>query len=46
MNTIPRHNTANTQYDKEPCKGDTPKAQGGMRAKPDMKPWVHANKIK
>ena len=23
-NTIPRHNTANAQSDKEPCKGDTP----------------------
>ena len=23
-NTIPRHNTANAQYDNEPCKGDTP----------------------
>ena len=23
-NIIPRHNTANAQYDKEPCKGDTP----------------------
>ena len=23
-NTIPRHNSANVQYDKEPCKGDTP----------------------
>ena len=23
-NTIARQNTANAQYDKEPCKGDTP----------------------